>query len=88
VDRTFVYGVLKEHRYDIACLRKNIKAKPAMHYPMNSLWQMDLMFMASETKKQSTVFGIVDAGSRVCLSLQWVRQKNQHYPIAGIARCH
>lgn len=75
VGKTYVHETIKKHEYEIRILRKKIKNKKPRPLPKNLIWSLDLTQVADATRQPHTLFGLIDAGTRACLSLQHVRTK-------------
>ena len=70
VGRTFVAGLIKTHRYEIACLTRELRRRPPKHYRVNAVWAMDFTFQSDVEGKAHVVLGLIDHGSRVLLRLR------------------
>ena len=74
VGKSYVYEVLKKQQYAILIKQKKIKLKQPPPYLNNQLWQLDLTQVQAE-QQNKLILGIIDAGSRACLSLQTIPNK-------------
>lgn len=70
VSKSYCANQIKKHQYDIQVLRRQIKHKKPKPIANNIIWAMDLTTVTASDKNQHKVFGIIDHGSRSCLSLQ------------------
>ena len=78
VGKSYVYTVLQNNAFDIACKRRRIKTRKPNPIQNNQLWQLDLTQLSNTNQKthNSLALGIIDAGSRACLSLQTLHNKS------------
>lgn len=76
VGKTYVYETLKNHHYEVLLLRRKIKHKRPKQLPKNQVWGIDLTTVTDENKKQSIILGMVDYGSRVCVTLEHLDNKS------------
>lgn len=76
VSKSYVYCVLRNHRYEIQILRRMIKHRRPKNLKKNICWGLDLTTITDETGKALTIFAIVDYGSRRCVCLQQVSNKS------------
>jgi hypothetical protein len=44
VGKTFVSDLVQAHRYEIACLTRELRNRQPLPYPVNALWAMDFSF--------------------------------------------
>jgi putative transposase len=70
VGRTFVTELLKAHRYQLACIARDLRSRPPKRYRVNSVWAMDFTFQADATGNVHSAIGLVDHGSRLLLRLK------------------
>jgi len=75
VSKSFVNYTLKNNWYDVQCLRQKIKHKKAPPFPSHRLWSLDLTHVVDDQNNPHQLLGIVDNGSRYCVSLQKVENK-------------
>ena len=75
VSKSFVYEKLKANQYRLQVVKRRIKHKPARSVPVNHTWGMDLT-QVKLPKKQRTVLGIIEHGSRLNLALRELPSKH------------
>lgn len=75
VGKTFVANVIKTHRYAILQLRKRIKHQTPRPLPKNLIWGMDLTQVSDQQNQNHLALGIIDSGSRACLTLRNLKSK-------------
>ncbi len=82
VGKTFVYVVLRDNIYEVEKLRKNWKYRIPKPMTKNIVWGMDMTGVQTGMRKggkemESTacVLGIIDHGTRLCLSLKSISDK-------------
>jgi transposase InsO family protein len=75
VGKTYVCATIRKHHYEIRILRKKIKHQKPRPMPKNLIWSLDLTQVQDTKKRLHTLFGIVDAGTRACLSLRGIPTK-------------
>lgn len=75
VGKTYVAGILREHMAEIMNLRKTWKHRIPGTMSRNIIWGMDLTGITDSNKAGRNIFGIVDHGSRKCLSLKALDEK-------------
>lgn len=75
VGKSYVYNIIKQHLYEIQVLRKNIKHRKPKPLPKNLIWSMDLTQVRDSTGQAHTLFGLVDGGTRACLTLKAIPNK-------------
>lgn len=75
VGKSYVYETIRKHQYEIQVLRHRIKNRKPRTLPKNLLWSLDLTQTCDEGRELHTLFGIVDAGTRACLSIRKVSNK-------------
>jgi transposase InsO family protein len=76
VGKTYVSETIRNHRYEIDVLRREIKRRPPRHTPKNFVWAMDLTGKTDTTGKLHMLLGILDHGSRAALCLQALHNKS------------
>lgn len=74
VSKSYVYTVFKKHSSAIIIARKKIKRRKPYSYRKNQLWQLDLTEIKTDEQSQ-LAFGVIDSGTRACLSLNNVPNK-------------
>lgn len=82
VGKTFVADLVKKHKEEILRLRQKLKHHKPRSMPRNLLWALDLTFLPGPLGPRP-VFGLVDHGTRVCLSLTALRDRSA----IGVLRC-
>ena len=75
VGKTYVAGILREHMADIMNIRKTWKHRIPGAMSRNIIWGMDLTGITDSNKAGRNIFGIIDHGSRKCLSLKVLGEK-------------
>lgn len=75
VGKTFVYKVLCDHAAEIAQLRDRWKHRIPESMPVNKVWGVDLTEIQDTNGKAKTVLGILDHGSRKCVTLRSIANK-------------
>ena len=75
VGKTFVNNTIRQNRYEIQVLRKNLKHKKPRPTPVNRVWAMDLTGKSDSSGTQHNILGLVEHGSRANLSLSGLRDK-------------
>lgn len=75
VSKSFVSYTVKNHYYEVQCLRQTIKHKRSPAFPSHQLWSTDLTHSIDDQQCPHTLLGIMDNGSRYCVSLKKVGNK-------------
>jgi len=75
VGKTFVYTVLRDNIYEVERLRKKWKYLIPMPMAKNIVWGMDMTGIEDTDGRTKTVLGILDHGTRRCLSLKSISDK-------------
>ena len=75
VGKTFVYVVLRDDIYEVEKLRKKWKYHIPKPMAKNIVWGMDMTGIEDTEGRTKTVFGILDHGTRKCLSLKSTSDK-------------
>jgi transposase InsO family protein len=75
VGHSFVAMLVKSEAEKIVRLRREIKHRKPERSPRNLIWALDLTFLPGEAEPRA-VFGLVDHGSRLCLSLRELRDRS------------
>lgn len=76
VGKSYVAGVIRTHRYEIARIRERVRNRTGKPGPLNRVWGLDLTGKTDGTGKTHMILGLVDHGSRVNLSLQALKNKS------------
>lgn len=71
VSKSYVYRVLKDHRYEIVRLRKKLKHHLPKSLPKNLIWGIDLTAI-----NMNQTIGIIDSGTRALLILKHLPTKS------------
>lgn len=71
VSKSYVYNIIKANNYEIIKQRKELKNRVPRVIPNNLIWSMDL-----STIKEQQIFGLIDNGSRVLLTLKHLQTKS------------
>lgn len=82
VGKTFVAELVKKHHEEILHLRQKLKHCKPRKVPKNLLWALDLTLLPGPEGPRP-VFGLLDHGTRICLSLSALRNRSA----IGILRC-
>lgn len=75
VSKSYVAGVIANHKHAIYLKRRELKSKPAKNYPANQIWSIDLTTLTDEHKHQNIILGIIDCGTRANLMLKRITTK-------------
>jgi|GEM_PF-1029250 len=75
VGKTFVYKILRDNIYEVKKLRKKWKRRVPKPMAKNIVWGMDMTGIEDTEGTTKTVFGILDHGTRKCLSLKSISDK-------------
>ena len=75
VGKTFVATVLRLRQHEIAAVRREIQHQRPKTMSPNIIWALDLTYLGDRDSKR-TVLGILDHGSRACLTLRDMRDKS------------
>ncbi|MCK9182781.1 MAG: integrase core domain-containing protein [Fibrobacteraceae bacterium] len=83
IGKTFVYGVLRDNIYEVERLRKEWKHRIPKPMARDVIWGMDMTGVRTGTGKdngkgkntEATVLGIIDHGTRRCVSLRSIPDK-------------
>ena len=74
---SYVANVLKQHGTAIVQLRKRLRdRKQALPVERNDSWGMDMTFVTGADCKRRMLLGLVDHGTRVCIALKKIGDKN------------
>jgi len=76
VSKSYVAYIIKQHKYAIYLLRQQNKHKRPKPVPKNLIWATDLTTVTDATGKQNRLIGIVDHGTRACLTLEAIKTKH------------
>ena len=76
VGKTFVWGWLRKHRYEIEVLRRQIKNARPRPVPKNLVWGMDLTGKTSLDGRTHLVLGTLEHASRAALWLEALPNKS------------
>lgn len=76
VSKSFVNYTIRDNRYEIEVLRRDIKSKPPRPVPINDTWAIDMTGKGDLTGEVHSILGIVDHGSRKLLTLQVLKRQN------------
>ncbi|WDE07032.1 transposase family protein [Thalassomonas viridans] len=85
VSKSFVYEKLKANQYQLQVVKRKIKQKPARSVPVNHTWGIDLTKIKL-SRKQKTVLGIIEHGSRVNLALSELPSKHSAQLLLALCR--
>jgi Transposase and inactivated derivatives len=75
VGKTFVSYTIHKHQYEIRVLRRKLKHKHPRPVPKHLIWGVDLSYFTDQEGQQHPIMGIVEHGSRACLTLEVLRTK-------------
>lgn len=70
VGKTFVSDAVRDHQLTIACLRRDIRNRSPLEIANNHTWATDLSFFTDGGGQRHALLGLVDHGSRLCLTLK------------------
>jgi transposase InsO family protein len=76
ISKTTVADWLRADRYRILQLRRNIKQRKPRPTPKNTVWGLDLTGKVDTQGKIHTMLGCIDHGTRRCLALDVLENKN------------
>jgi putative transposase len=76
VSKSYCYALIKQHHYEIKIIRNKLKKQKPRNLPKNLIWATDLTTVSDQNKQQHRVFGLIDHGTRACLSLQSIHNKS------------
>jgi putative transposase len=74
VSKTYVADVVRNHRYAIDVLRRELKHKMPHSPPRNAVWGVDMTGRQDAHGNVHHIFGIVDHGSRLSIALERVER--------------
>lgn len=70
VSKSFVANLVRTEAEAILRLRRDLKNRVPRKVPRNLIWALDLTFLPTPCGTQRPVLGVIDHGSRACLTLQ------------------
>jgi putative transposase len=76
VSKSYVGYTLRQYRYEIALLRRQIKHRPPRPMARHQIWAIDMTGKGDSQGNIHTMLGIEDHGSRALLTLQLLTQRN------------
>ena len=76
VSKTYVYNIIRKHKYSILTERKNIKNKKPYQVKINKIWAIDLTGKHDASKQNKHIFAIIDHGSRFNIVLKHIKDKS------------
>lgn len=76
VGKSFVNYTIRDKRYEIEVLRRDIKRKPPRPVPRNDTWAIDMTGKGDLAGTVHSILGIVDHGSRKLLTLEVLKRQN------------
>lgn len=76
IGKTYVSQVIRQHHYEIDILRRKLKHTPPRSIARNLIWGIDLTGKTDTHNKLHFIFGVIDHGSRVVLTLQALHNKS------------
>lgn len=82
VGKTYVAELVKKHQQEILRLRQQLKHRKPRKVQKNLIWALDFTFLPGPQGPRP-IFGLVDHGTRLCLSLTALRDRSA----IGILRC-
>lgn len=85
VSKSFVYDKLKNNRYRLRAIKRDIRYKPPKAVPINHTWGMDLTTVTLNGR-QKTILGIIDHGSRMCLMLEELKSAHSWQILTAVAQ--
>ena len=75
VGKTYVSMLLRKHIAEVLEIRKRWKHRIPRAVPNNLVWGIDLTGITDNERKSNMLLGIIDNGSRKCISLQALKNK-------------
>ena len=75
VSKTFVNDVIRNNKYEIQILRKEIKNRKPKDVPKNLVWGMDITGKTNAQGNLTHILGIVEHSSRLSLGLTSLKDK-------------
>jgi putative transposase len=87
VGKTFVSDVIRQHKYEIQILRRQIKNKKPRDFAHNVYWGIDLTGKQDESGKIHNIFGIIEFQSRACLNMSALKDKSSITLLRCILDC-
>lgn len=75
VGKSYVYEMIRKHHYEILLLRRKVKHRQPKPMPKNIIWSMDLTQVRDSHNQAHCLFGIIDSGTRACLTLKNIPNK-------------
>ncbi len=91
VGKTFVAELVRQHRYQIDIVRKDIKRAKPRAVPKNLVWALDLTGKATLDGRTRIVLGILEHASRAALRLEALETKSSWTSISKLIaaiRCY
>jgi putative transposase len=76
VSKSYVGYTLRQYRYEIALLRRQIKHRPPRPVAKNHTWAIDMTGKGDSQGNIHAILGIEDHGSRALLTLQLLTHRN------------
>lgn len=76
VGKTYVSGIMRQHRYAISQHRRHLKHRIPRPHPHNLTWAIDCTGKGDASGRQHTILGLIDHGSRRCLRLTVLARRN------------
>jgi putative transposase len=87
VGKTFVSDVIRQHKYEIQILRRQIKNKKPRDFAHNVYWGIDITGKQDESGKIHNIFGIIEFQSRACLNMSALKDKSSITLLRCILDC-
>jgi putative transposase len=75
VGKSFVAKVVRESQREILEKRRDLRSRQPRPMPRNVVWGLDLTFLPDHGDKPPAVLGILDHGTRLCMTLQRLERK-------------
>ncbi len=75
VGKSYVAKIFNEHQLEILAWRRKIRRRKPGIGGKRLIWAADLTYADNTSGKEETIFGLLDHGTRLCLSLQTVKTK-------------
>lgn len=76
VGKTYVSNMIRQHRYEVQVLRKQIKNAKPKAVPKNLIWAFDLTGKSTLDGQTQMILGIIEHASRAALTLEAVHSKS------------
>jgi transposase InsO family protein len=75
VSKSYVAQVLRKHAHEVTRLQRTVKHRVPREIPRQRIWALDLTAKADLTGTQRLMLGLLDHGTRACVSLSTLTDK-------------